>query len=192
MSKALTLTSARRGLPDELWRHSREPMKQPLLRKLVGKEELAEEACFAFTATLKYCGDLPAKRRSSNEHTDQIFDGPLKHVSQIMSDYYFPRRSKRVRLELPLTRLWQIIHMPRLDFPLWRTLELIHEPRCRSYSAWSRLMREILTVILWLHSAILNVLNLYECRMWSFCTKYIWRYLCEGNVAFFMSAQPAA
>lgn len=82
MSKALTLTSARRGLPDELWRHSREPMKQPLLRKLVGKEELAEEACFAFTATLKYCGDLPAKRRSSNEHTDQIFDGPLKHVSQ--------------------------------------------------------------------------------------------------------------
>lgn len=83
MSKALTLTSARRGLPDELWRHTREPMKQPLLRKLVGKEELAEEACFAFTAILKYCGDLPAKRRSSNEHTDQIFDGPLKHVRKM-------------------------------------------------------------------------------------------------------------
>lgn len=83
MSKALTLTSARRGGNDELWRHTREPIKQPLLRKLVGKEELAEEACFAFTAILKYCGDLPAKRRTSNEYTDQIFDGPLKHVCTV-------------------------------------------------------------------------------------------------------------
>lgn len=81
MSKTLTLTSARGSAADELWRHSREPMKQPLLRKLLGKEELAEEACFAFTAILKYMGDLPAKRRLGNEYTDQIFDGPLKHVS---------------------------------------------------------------------------------------------------------------
>ena len=56
-------------------------MKQPLLQKLMGKEELAEEACFAFTAILKYMGDLPAKRRLGNEYTDQIFEAPLKHVS---------------------------------------------------------------------------------------------------------------
>jgi myosin-7 len=81
MSKALTLTSARRGNPEELWRHSREPLKQPLLKKLLTKEELAEEACFAFSAMLKYMGDLPSKRpRIGNEYTDQIFDGPLKHV----------------------------------------------------------------------------------------------------------------
>lgn len=81
MSKALTLTTARRGGPDELWRHSREPIKQPLLKKLLTKEELAEEACFAFSAMLKYMGDLPSKRpRIGNEYTDQIFDGPLKHV----------------------------------------------------------------------------------------------------------------
>ncbi|XP_026680167.1 LOW QUALITY PROTEIN: myosin-VIIa-like [Diaphorina citri] len=43
------------------------------------QEELAEEACFAFTAILKYMGDLPAKRRLGNEYTDQIFDAPLKH-----------------------------------------------------------------------------------------------------------------
>lgn len=81
MSKALALSAARRGAPDELWRHSRDPIKQPLLRKLVGKEELAEEACYAFTAILKYCGDLPSKRRPGNEYTDHIFDGPLKHVT---------------------------------------------------------------------------------------------------------------
>lgn len=79
MSKALTLTTARRGNSDELWRHSREPLKQPLLKKLLSKDELAEEACYAFTAMLKYMGDLPSKRRVD---TDQIFDGPLKHVGQ--------------------------------------------------------------------------------------------------------------
>ena len=83
MSKALTLTTARRSNGDDLWRHTREPMKQPLLQKLIGKEELAEEACFAFTATLKYMGDLPAKRRLGNEYTDQIFEGPLKHVGGV-------------------------------------------------------------------------------------------------------------
>lgn len=85
MSKALTLTSARRGNGDDLWRHTREPMKQPLLQKLIGKDELAEEACFAFTAILKYMGDLPAKRRIGNEYTDQIFEGPLKHVRRIFT-----------------------------------------------------------------------------------------------------------
>ncbi|GLG95789.1 uncharacterized protein GBIM_02686 [Gryllus bimaculatus] len=69
VSKALTLAAAgRRGAADELWRHSREPLKQPLLRKLLAKEELAEEACFAFAALLKYMGDLPSKRpRLGNE-----------------------------------------------------------------------------------------------------------------------------
>ena len=64
MSKALTLTTARRGHTDELWHHSRDPIKQPLLKKLISKEELAEEACFAFNAILKYMGDLPTKRLS--------------------------------------------------------------------------------------------------------------------------------
>jgi hypothetical protein len=59
-------------------------LKQPLLKKLLTKEELAEEACFAFSAVLKYMGDLPSKRpRIGNEYTDQIFDGPLKHVGAV-------------------------------------------------------------------------------------------------------------
>ena len=81
-SKSLTLASARRGRGDELWRHSREPIKFPLLKKLMNKDELREESCSIFHAILKYMGDLPSRRtRTGNELTDQIFEGPLKHVS---------------------------------------------------------------------------------------------------------------
>lgn len=79
------LTSARRSSSDELWRHTREPLKLPLLRKLVSKEELSHEAIFAFQACLKYMGDIPYRRaRSANELTDQIFEGPLKHVKIVL------------------------------------------------------------------------------------------------------------
>lgn len=82
LSKGQTLTSARgkNMANDELWRYTREPLKQPLLRKLVNKDELADEACYMFQAILKYMGDLPSKRpRNSSELTDHIYDGPLNH-----------------------------------------------------------------------------------------------------------------
>ena len=88
VSKSLTLASARRGRGDELWRHSREPIKLPLLKKLMNKDELREESCSIFHAILKYMGDLPSRRtRTGNELTDQIFEGPLKHVSRIFSNF---------------------------------------------------------------------------------------------------------
>ena len=92
INKGLTLTSASRKSragqgsqnsdADYLWKHSREPLKLPLLKKLMNKDELREEACLIFHAVLKYMGDLPSRRtRTGNELTDQIFEGPLKHVS---------------------------------------------------------------------------------------------------------------
>ncbi|XP_019380408.1 PREDICTED: unconventional myosin-VIIa isoform X4 [Gavialis gangeticus] len=64
---------------DKLWCYTREPIKQPLLKKIQGSEELSQEACMAFIAVLKYMGDYPSKRtRSVNELTDQIFEGALK------------------------------------------------------------------------------------------------------------------
>uniref|UniRef100_A0A2K5CQE4 Myosin VIIA n=1 Tax=Aotus nancymaae TaxID=37293 RepID=A0A2K5CQE4_AOTNA len=72
------MVSKARG-KDRLWSHTREPLKQALLKKLLGSEELSQEACLAFIAMLKYMGDYPSKRmRSVNELTDQIFEGALK------------------------------------------------------------------------------------------------------------------
>ncbi|KAM9853201.1 myosin VIIAa isoform 2-T2 [Aulostomus maculatus] len=67
---------------DKMWSCTREPLKQPLLKKVVNHEELAQEACMAFIDILHpahYMGDYPSKRtRSVNELTDQIFEGALK------------------------------------------------------------------------------------------------------------------
>ncbi|BES88965.1 Myosin-VIIa [Nesidiocoris tenuis] len=110
ISKTLTLSAARRGGSEELWRHSREPIKSPLLLKLMGKEELAEEACYAFTGILKYCGDLPAKRRLGNEYTDHIFDGPLKH--EILRDEIYCQLMRQLtdnRNRLSEERCWELM-----------------------------------------------------------------------------------
>ncbi|CAI9153361.1 unnamed protein product [Rangifer tarandus platyrhynchus] len=77
------MVSKARG-KDRLWNHTREPLKQALLKKILGSEELSQEACMAFIdirthSGRGYMGDYPSKRmRSVNELTDQIFEGALK------------------------------------------------------------------------------------------------------------------
>ena len=41
------MVSKTRG-KDRLWGHTREPLKQALLKKILGSEELSQEACMAF------------------------------------------------------------------------------------------------------------------------------------------------
>ncbi|XP_071343259.1 unconventional myosin-VIIa isoform X2 [Trachinotus anak] len=65
---------SRNAAPERLWANSREPIRQPLLKKLVGNSDLSHKACLAFTAILKYMGDYPTKQMQSPlELTDQIF-----------------------------------------------------------------------------------------------------------------------
>ena len=113
------MTAARRSVQDELWRHSRDPLKLPLLRKLISKEELSHEAIFAFQASLKYMGDIPYRRaRSANELTDQIFEGPLKHVSNIPITRIINLKHLRIVVFMKST-LDQIIDQIKTDFEFW-------------------------------------------------------------------------
>ena len=85
-----TFTSSR-SKSDRLWSFQKEGLKQPLLKKLVGKVELVDEACECFVSILKYMGDHPSTRkRIGNELTDQIFEAPLKNVTHhphLLFDY---------------------------------------------------------------------------------------------------------
>ncbi|XP_048839226.1 unconventional myosin-VIIa-like isoform X2 [Brienomyrus brachyistius] len=73
---------------EKLWSCAREPIKQPLLKKILSHEGLSQEACAAFTPIMKYMGDYPSKcPRSVNELTDQIFECALK--SEPLKDEIF-------------------------------------------------------------------------------------------------------
>jgi myosin-7 len=111
LSKTLSLSSAKRRRQDELWRYSKDPLKQPLLKKLQGKEELAQEACLIFLVILKYMGDHPSKRgRAGNEFTDQIFEPPLKH--EILRDEVYCQIIKQLtdnRNSMSEERGWELM-----------------------------------------------------------------------------------
>uniref|UniRef100_A0AAY5KPM6 Myosin VIIAb n=1 Tax=Esox lucius TaxID=8010 RepID=A0AAY5KPM6_ESOLU len=72
---------------ERLWCCTREPLKQPLLKKVLAHEDFmaAFSVCSLMVLNpsraplMKYMGDYPSKRtRSVNELTDQIFEGSLK------------------------------------------------------------------------------------------------------------------
>ncbi|MCI4386629.1 hypothetical protein PGIGA_G00064610 [Pangasianodon gigas] len=82
-------------IKDKLWCCTREPLKQPLLNKVLNHEELSQDACLAFIDILHtpssmpfvfltllffwlYCGAVAKRTRSVNELTDQIFEGSMK------------------------------------------------------------------------------------------------------------------
>ncbi|KAM9357798.1 unconventional myosin-VIIb [Symphorus nematophorus] len=81
---------SRNAAPERLWAHSREPIRQPLLKKLVGNADLSHKACLAFNdilthqsytkTILKYMGDYPTKQMQSPlELTDLIFTPATKY-----------------------------------------------------------------------------------------------------------------
>ncbi|KAG9510154.1 Myosin-VIIa, partial [Fragariocoptes setiger] len=108
----LNFASARRRSSNATapWKYSREPIRQPMLRRLSDKpDELHQEACHAFTNILKYMGDLPSKR-AGNELTDLIFEGPLKF--EILRDEIYCQIMKQLtdnKSRLSEERGWELM-----------------------------------------------------------------------------------
>lgn len=113
VAKTSVLTTARRASREELWKYTNEPIYQPLLKKLLPHEDLCKDACSAFTAILKYMGDLPApKPKMSNEYTDQIFAGALK--DNLLKDEIYCQIMKQLtsnRLSLSEERGWDLMYL---------------------------------------------------------------------------------
>lgn len=84
-NQSSVLSSVKRATSDDLWRHSREPLKAPLLQKLQKTQHEFEQAVNIFTLILKYMGDLP--RTKATIDTDHIF-GPAMQNDLIRDEVY--------------------------------------------------------------------------------------------------------
>jgi len=122
--------------PRDLWRFSPTPISQPLLRRLLNKEELAHQACVIYQAILRYMGDLPGRQsRIALELTDLIFDGPLKQ--EILRDEVYCQIMKQLT-ENPMRpseeRGWELMWLATGLFNCSQTLlkdltQFIHSRR---------------------------------------------------------------
>lgn len=112
-NKVSVIAVARRASREELWKYTKEPIYQPLLKKVLADEDLSKDACFSFTAILKYMGDLPApKAKYSNEYTDQIFSGALKN--DMLKDEIYCQIMRQLtfnRLSLSEERGWELMYL---------------------------------------------------------------------------------
>lgn len=79
------MNSVKRANPDDLWRHSRDPLKAPLLLKLQNAGDLSNVAVNIFIQILKFMGDLP--RDKVDVDTDTIF-GPAMRDETIREEVY--------------------------------------------------------------------------------------------------------
>eukprot|EP00050_Salpingoeca_kvevrii_P001267 m.166190 g.166190 ORF g.166190 m.166190 type:complete len:2194 (-) comp10335_c1_seq21:224-6805(-) len=80
MSRTLTRKASRGRKSMNPWVHSRDVLKQPLLKKICQNEDFSNKAVQIFLNILKYMGDYPSKKtRASTELTDAIFEHPLAH-----------------------------------------------------------------------------------------------------------------
>uniref|UniRef100_A0AAR2L4U3 Myosin VIIBa n=1 Tax=Pygocentrus nattereri TaxID=42514 RepID=A0AAR2L4U3_PYGNA len=80
--------------PERLWANSREPIRQPLLKRLLGNSELSHQALVVFplpiscAPILKYMGDYPTRQiQNPLELTDQIF-GPATQNEALRDEIY--------------------------------------------------------------------------------------------------------
>lgn len=75
---------SRNAAPEQLWLHSREPIRQPLLKKLLGNPDLSNKACLAFTDILQLHFILDI-----SSHQSHLPTGPILQLTeeQMLSGY---------------------------------------------------------------------------------------------------------
>ncbi|XP_057282395.1 unconventional myosin-VIIb isoform X3 [Pezoporus wallicus] len=121
ISKAVLQKSRGRS---QLWAHSKEPLKQPLLKRACTDPDLPDLACQAFIAIMKFMGDYPSKQmHSSVEVTDQIFVAAIQE--EILRDEIYCQIMKQLtenRNRYSVTKGWQLLWLCTGMFPPSKSL----------------------------------------------------------------------
>ncbi|XP_074767829.1 unconventional myosin-VIIb isoform X3 [Athene noctua] len=108
----------------QLWAHSKEPLKQPLLKRACTDPDLRDLACQAFTAIMKFMGDYPSKQtHSSVEVTDQIFVAAIQE--EVLRDEIYCQIMKQLtenRNRYSMTKGWQLLWLCTGLFPPSKSL----------------------------------------------------------------------
>nr|XP_026653853.1 unconventional myosin-VIIb [Zonotrichia albicollis] len=108
----------------QLWAHSKEPLKQPLLKRACTDPDVRDLACQAFIAIMKFMGDYPSKQaHSSVEVTDQIFVPAIQE--EVLRDEIYCQIMKQLtenRNRYSETKGWQLLWLCTGLFPPSKSL----------------------------------------------------------------------
>ncbi|XP_044525079.1 unconventional myosin-VIIb [Gracilinanus agilis] len=108
----------------QLWEHSREPLRQPLLKRVHANADFRDISCQIFTDILSYMGDYPSKQiRDPVELTDQIFMAPIEEAT--LRDEVYCQIMKQLTSNTnsySLERGWQLLWLCTGLFPPSKTL----------------------------------------------------------------------
>ncbi|KAF7992912.1 hypothetical protein HCN44_005693 [Aphidius gifuensis] len=111
VSKSSSLQTAKGTVPETLWKHTRTPIKSPLLLKTCESKELSEIGVSIFSNILKYMGDMPSnKQRGGTDWTDLIFEPALKNLD-ICDEVYCQiiRQLTNNKIRLSEERGWELM-----------------------------------------------------------------------------------
>ncbi|XP_069473976.1 unconventional myosin-VIIb [Ambystoma mexicanum] len=107
-----------------LWSVSKEPLKQPLLKRVCADVELRDHACQSFIAVMRYMGDYPSKQaRSPVELTDQVFLGAIQE--ETLRDEIYCQIMKQLTLNsnrYSVSSGWQLLWLCTGLFPPGKSL----------------------------------------------------------------------
>uniref|UniRef100_A0A663EAZ5 Myosin VIIB n=1 Tax=Aquila chrysaetos chrysaetos TaxID=223781 RepID=A0A663EAZ5_AQUCH len=119
ISKAVLQKSRGRS---QLWAHSKEPLKQPLLKRASTDPDLRDLA--SHSPIMKFMGDYPSKQtHSSVELTDQIFVAAIQE--EVLRDEIYCQIMKQLtenRNRYSMTKGWQLLWLCTGLFPPSKSL----------------------------------------------------------------------
>ncbi|XP_052868505.1 myosin-VIIa-like [Anopheles cruzii] len=107
-ASSTSIASVRKSTVEDLWKHTRDPMKAPLLKRLQNDRAKCDTAVSLFTLILKYMGDLPKSREQMD--VGKIF-APAQADDLLRDELYcqIMRQLTENRIQISEERGWDLL-----------------------------------------------------------------------------------